>query len=95
VAAFGWAFGLATVPVPGLHLVSWVVPLGATAIAVWLFRARARVDGVRGPCPSCGAPIAVGTIGYLGDDELWIRCEGCRAPWVVRWSEVRGTPPQR
>ncbi len=65
--------------IPGAHFV--LVPLGVLATPIGTFLAYLRkeqIDGGKGECPVCGAPIPVGTMRY--SRVLVESCPDCRRP---------------
>jgi hypothetical protein len=83
VALGGLVMGAMMLPIPGLHLMSPIFPLGTFAVAIYLWGVRLRVEAVEGPCPGCGAPVRASGLGPIGREDLWIRCDGCGAGIVV------------
>lgn len=70
-----------SVVIPGVHFVApWLVPMVGGGAAWFFFRREVVVDEVRGACPACAAAIAIERPGSLGDEPLWLRCPGCKAP---------------
>lgn len=88
IAVAGLLIGMASIIVPGLHLVStWLIPLLSLGIAWYVLQIRSRIERVEGLCPSCGASVAAGPFGAAADDEpLWVRCPSCTIPLEVQWA---------
>lgn len=76
-------------PVPGVHLLTtWALPL-AGALAAWgAWQTHTRLEGLRGPCPDCGAEVALDG-GRLRSPH-WSACPRCHHNVQVQLIERPG-----
>ena len=88
LAIGGTVLGAASILVPGLHFVStWLLPMLAIGLALYVVRIRARVGGITGVCPRCGEPMNVDSPGAVADEAVWVRCDQCMHPLELRLPE--------
>ena len=85
LAIAGIVIGAASIVVPGVHLIStWLIPLLAIGLALYVRRIRARVGLINATCPSCGEPMSIESPGAVADEAVWVRCDKCTHPLELR-----------
>ena len=88
IAVGGTLLGVATIVIPGVHLIStWLFPLLAVGIAVYVSRIHARVGPVSGSCPACAEELSIPAPGSIADEAVWVRCAHCQHPLELRLRE--------
>lgn len=81
VAIGGTSLGIASVAIPGVHLISvWLLPMLSIGIGAYLLRVHTRVRGLQAICPQCTEDIDIDNVGALTSEAAWIRCPHCGLP---------------